>query len=423
MVRKGCGRADKRRSGWAGIFLFLCAGCFGALGANPAPASPSVLTTPSQKPSGTPDLGLAPAKKTGTVAPVPDTGFTVLCYHRFVEKPDTNQAPVTGTSTRKAVLYSLYNLPLEEFEWEMKYLKDHGITPISLEQLKAYWFDGKPLPAKAVLLTFDDGFRSIFEIAYPVLKRYHYPAVLFAYTDFIKWQKGSLRYDDIETMTKHQWTVESHTKSHMHMGKDEENYSPSDFEALLTKELSVPVSFIKDHFGYTSNVLAYPYGDYNDHLVDKTRAMGYQLAFGVCPGPNDRTVPPLKLHRNLILFPVKHPSFEEIFENQVLHLSEMFPGDGQVITDHKPKVSVKIMDSVVPASVDLGLDNRALSYTYDPVTRVLTHRGGQKMGSGGHSLTVTAEDAQGHKYVYSWFFRIKHYKKSVDVKEADLEAH
>ena len=62
-------------------------------------------------------------------------------------------------------------------------------------------------------------------MAYPVLKRYHYPAVLFAYTDFIKWQKGSLRYDDIETMTKHQWTVESHTKSHMHMGKDEENYS------------------------------------------------------------------------------------------------------------------------------------------------------------------------------------------------------
>ena len=260
-------------------------------------------------------------------------------------------------------------------------------------------------------MTFDDGFQSIYEEAYPVVKKYNYPAVLFAYTDFIKWQKGAIRFEEIETMLKNNWTVESHSKSHLHMGKDEEHYAPERFDAILTEELGAPLTFIKEHFNYASNVFAYPYGDYNDDIVAKTSAMGYQLAFGVCPGPNDRTVPPLKLHRNLILFPVKHVSFEEIFGNRVLHLSGMYPGDGQLINDHDPTVKAVIMDNVVPSSVDLGIDSHPASYKYDPSTHLLTHRADKKMTSGGHIMTVRAEDAQGQKYTYSWFFRIKHYKK------------
>ncbi len=406
------------------VFSLWCAGSFGASAITPTPISVLAPTVPAS-PAGV----TAAPKAVGTVtAAAEDEGFTVLCYHRFVGKPDShsgpvsaNQAPVTEKSA-KAALFSLYNLPLEEFRWEMKYLKDHGITPISIEQLKAYWFDGKPLPAKAVLLTFDDGFRSIYEIAYPVVKRYRYPAVLFAYTDFIKWQKGSLRYDDILTMQKDNWTIESHTKSHLHMGKDEENYSAKDFDSLLQEELGTPVSFIKDHFDYTTNVLAYPYGDYNDDIAAKTQAMGYKLAFGVCPGPNDRTVPPLKLHRNLMLYPVKHESFKEIFEYKVLHLSDMFPEDGQWISDHKPAIKVKILDNVVPASVSLGFDSHPADFKYDPATKLLTHLSGEKLSSGGHILTVKAEDAQGQKLTYSWFFRIKHYPKPNPAKEETHEA-
>ena len=74
----------------------------------------------------------------------------------------------------------------------MQFLKDNGIKPVSMDQLKAYWLEGKPLPDKAVLLTFDDGFRSIYEKAYPVVKEFGYPGVLFLYTDFIRGQKGRL---------------------------------------------------------------------------------------------------------------------------------------------------------------------------------------------------------------------------------------
>jgi peptidoglycan/xylan/chitin deacetylase (PgdA/CDA1 family) len=377
------------------------------LGAGWAGAAES-LTPPTltSTPSGPPAVRTAKPQPTGTVLPVPDGGFTVLCYHRFALTP----VPGGGIASR-------YCMPVTEFSWEMRYLKNHGITPISVEQLKAYWFDGKPLPAKSVLLTFDDGFKSIYEIACPVVKRYRYPAILFAYTDFIKWQKGALRYDDIQTMQKNGWSVECHTKSHYNLGLEESKRTPEQFDALLDDELSTSLDFIKDHFNYASGILAYPYGVYDDKVVAKAQSMGISMAFGVSPGPNDRTVPGMKLHRNLILFPVKHPSFEEIFESKVLHLTDMYPGDGQLIDDHLPPLQVKVLDSVVPSTVDLGIDNRPIDYTYDPATRLLTHKAGVKIASGGHILTVKAEDAQGKKYTYSWYFRIKHYKKKAPAKE------
>src|SRR5260221_1331983 len=126
-----------------------------------------------------------------TPDPPKESCFTVLCYHRFVARPETVKKPL-----------SQYRLPVADFRWQLQYLKDQVITLVSMDQLKAYWFEGNPLPAKAVLLTFDDGFRSIYEKAYPVVKEFGYPGVLFLYTDFVRSQSDSMRYSEIEEMGK-----------------------------------------------------------------------------------------------------------------------------------------------------------------------------------------------------------------------------
>ena len=140
--------------GLSWMAVLLCAVNFGAAAApTPTPlpravSAPAALTASS---TASPAV-VSGSAKAGTASSY-DTGFTVLCYHRFLGKPRpdqpaANQAPGKGKPTEKEILYSLYNLPVEEFRWEMKYLKDHGITPISIEQLKAYWFEGKPLPPR-----------------------------------------------------------------------------------------------------------------------------------------------------------------------------------------------------------------------------------------------------------------------------------
>ena len=72
-----------------------------------------------------------------------------------------------------------FDVTLKEFEQHLRLLHEHGVTPISLDQLVTHLRTGLPLPAKPILLTFDDGYGGHYEYAYPLLKKYAYPAVFF----------------------------------------------------------------------------------------------------------------------------------------------------------------------------------------------------------------------------------------------------
>ncbi len=332
-----------------------------------------------------------------TPEPLKDNGFIVLCYHRFVAKPETVKKPL-----------SVYRMPIEEFKWQMQYLKDQGFKPISMDQLKAYWLEGKPLPDKAVLLTFDDGFRSIYEKAYPVVKEFGYPGVLFLYTDFIRGQSDSLRYSEIEEMQKNGFDLESHTKSHLQLGKEAEKRTSANFKSLVKVELNDPITFIQNKFGVSPKILAYSYGVFNEVVLNQAKESGYQLAFTVNPGANDRTVSPLKLRRNLVLNPINHESFKKIFETKVLHLDSFWPGDGELVRDNEPAIRGIIKDDIKPKSIRLQLGDQELPVSYDSKTHQLRYPLKTPLKVGGHMLILEAMDVQGQKRTYSWYFRVKH---------------
>jgi peptidoglycan/xylan/chitin deacetylase (PgdA/CDA1 family) len=345
----------------------------------------------------------------GGPTPVPaETSFTVLCYHRFTAHPEKVTIPL-----------SEYTLPLAEFRWQMQYLKDHGITPISMEQLKDFWFYGTPLPDKPVLLTFDDGFRSIYEVAYPVLQKFKYPGVLFIYTNFIHNEGNSLKYADIKTMRKNGLALESHTKSHLNLGLMDEKTPAAEFKDLLAEELTVPIQFMKEKFDYDTTTLAYAYGVYNEKVLKATQAAGYQLAFTVNPGPNDRTVPPLKLKRDLIMNPTNHETFAAFFEPRVLHLGRFQPGDGEVIKSHRPTFVVEIKDDIDPQTIKFTLGEHLMKFVYNPKTRRLTHRIGANLKAGGHMVTLSAVDRAGQTRTITWYFRVKH--ESFETPEKTME--
>lgn len=337
-----------------------------------------------------------------TAGSLNDSPFVVLCYHRFVSHPEK--------FTEKL---SEYRFPQAEFRWQMQYLKDNGITPISMQQLKDYWFGGKPLPTRPVLLTFDDGFRSLYDVMFPVLQQFKYPGVLFLYTDFIRDQGDSLTLEDIKTMQKYGMELESHTKSHLNLGYVEEKTPAGDFSILLTRELSDPLEYIEKEFNYTPTTLAYPYGVYDNKIVEETQKLNYQLAFTVNPGPNDGTVPPLKLKRDLILNPISHESFAALFATKVLHLAKVQPGDGEFILNHRPLVSMIIQDDIDYKTIKLYIGTASVNYSYNPETHELRHQLKQALKSGGHFIRVEAVDKTGQPRNYTLYFRIKHSRLSL----------
>ncbi len=348
-----------------------------------------------------------------------DESFVVLCYHRFVLKPDE----------RDDWAQAEYQMPVEEFKWQMQYLKDNGFTPISEGQLMDFWFRGKPLPPKPVLITFDDGFRTIYRDAFPIMKSYGYPSIFFIYTKFVengeaalkrranskrkhtvKLGVEALKIEDILTMQDFGMVVESHTANHLNLGLVEEKTPPMDYQKLLEFELSEPLTFVQSNFKRKPELIAYPYGVYDPTILKSTREEGYKLAFTVNPGPNDRTIDPLKLKRELVLYPISHERFARLFTDKVLHMKNLSPGDGDVIDTQKPVVTAQIIDEVVPRSIQLQLGNHLMPVHYDPKTRRLTHRVGAELAQGGHILTLQATDVKGFTRVYNWYFRIKHKK-------------
>ncbi len=137
-----------------------------------------------------------------------ETVIPILAYHNFTKDE--------GSS---------YSINIIEFEKQMNYLATHNYSVISLSELLKGLKNGQ-LPPKPVVITIDDGFKSTFTLAYPLLKKYNFPATLFIYTNFIEKNSNSLTWGEIKEMTENNLEIGSHTLSHCNLlqYKENENY-------------------------------------------------------------------------------------------------------------------------------------------------------------------------------------------------------
>jgi len=102
----------------------------------------------------------------GPVAP--GLAAPILCYHSINDADEPQWDP----------------LPSALFESHLKHLRaNYNVVP--LEMLTASLLEGAPLPPKPVVITFDDGYRDNYEVAFPLLKRYETPATIYVVTDFL----------------------------------------------------------------------------------------------------------------------------------------------------------------------------------------------------------------------------------------------
>ena len=126
------------------------------------------------------------------------TRVAVLGYHNF-----SKDAPVSEMMMRTA-----------DFREQMEYIRKEGLTVISMQEFLEWRFGARDLPAKCVLITLDDGWRSVYTEAYPILKEYKYPFTIFLYTDFMSGRGDSMSPTMIREMMKHGATVGSHSVHH-----------------------------------------------------------------------------------------------------------------------------------------------------------------------------------------------------------------
>ena len=185
------------------------------------------------------------------------------------------------------------------FREQMRYLKANGYRVVSLADFVAFTRLERQLPQRAVVLTFDDGYRAFREHAYPVLKELGFTATLFIYTDWVGTGRGALSWTDLRELAAAGFDIQAHTKSHADLrraaGETEAQYA-----RRMQAELEQPQELFNRHMGRRSQMLAYPYGRWEEGLLPKVKEYGYIAAFSVRRQGNASFVRPLAAHRSQI---------------------------------------------------------------------------------------------------------------------------
>ena len=201
-----------------------------------------------------PTSSAPPVKEVKMVHP---SGIPVLMYHKIGDDKDND-----------AVIRE------DLFREQMKFLKDNGYNPLTMDQLYEYVVNGAAVPEKPVVLTFDDGYADTYSIVYPLMKEYGFAATVFINPGDVGTR---LTWDQIREMHKNGITISNHGFQHIEMGqlseaKQIENITKA--QEALAKEVG-----IKDNPWF-----CYPYGDKNEFTDAATKKAGIKMSMAMKSG-------------------------------------------------------------------------------------------------------------------------------------------
>ena len=156
------------------------------------------------------------------------------------------------------------------FKEQMEYIKRGGYQVISLKTLVELTKTGKISGKKHVVITFDDGFEDNYTHAFPVLKKYGFPATIFTSVVTLG-QEGWLKWHQIFEMEQHGISMESHTLT--------QAYLPSLSEAEARKEIVESKKILEDNLGHRIYFISYPTGGFSEKIKHIVKDAGY---LGAC---------------------------------------------------------------------------------------------------------------------------------------------
>jgi peptidoglycan/xylan/chitin deacetylase (PgdA/CDA1 family) len=193
-----------------------------------------------------------------------DAKVPILLYHRF--------GPMVADSM---------TVTTPVFESHLKYLRENGYTVIPLRQLVNYYLGhGQPPPLKSVVITADDGHKSVYTDMFPLIKKYHIPVTLFIYPSAISNAPYAMTWDQLREMKKSGLVdIESHTYWHPNFKKERRRLSPPAYGRFVDMQLKKSKEKLEKEIGTRVDMLAWPFGLYDEYLKKEAAADGYIAAF------------------------------------------------------------------------------------------------------------------------------------------------
>jgi len=345
----------------------------------------------------------------------------IFCYHRLVDKiryPGTEITPAA-------------------FEAQMKELKDRGITVISLQDLLAWKRGEKNIPPRSAVVTFDDGWKSQYEVAWPIMKKYGYPFTMFIYTEGVR--GGSLgggeaiTWEQLADMRDNGVDIEGHSATHQDLreghtitlisgGKrSRTKVTGPQYEEWMQNEVVGSKQLLEQRLGIKVNCFAVPFGNYNDHVKEIARNSGYEAMFTVYGQPITFTSPMDSIGRYAI-----EANKPKVFEDAVKMIATSSgggtavaevgakdlstqPADGETVRNALPliKANLSAVGAIDPGSVQMRVSGLGVvPASYDPKSGTVSYQVTQRLHEKSCSVIISAK-SQGKKVEAHWTFGIE----------------
>ena len=233
-----------------------------------ATPTPSPTHTPTATPTPTATFTPTPtATATHTPTPTPllptpdgvdrEARVPILMYHH-IEQPEPGA---------DSLRYDLSVSP-QDFEAQLRYLRQEGYESITLNDLALYLTVGKPLPPRPIIITFDDGYTDAYTNAFPLLKRYGFVGTFFLISEPIDANDPNfVSWAEVEEMHAAGMKFEPHSFNHPDMRN--RGFDFVVFQILAPKEA------IEARTGETCRFFAYPLGRYDQFVIDVLRSANF----------------------------------------------------------------------------------------------------------------------------------------------------
>ena len=327
-----------------------------------APEPPPVVEPPAAKPRQVDTKG----------------SVMVLCYHRFEAKPKDGMAITPAM-----------------FESQMAALGENGFTVIKMQDFLAWRRGERSIPEKSCIITIDDGYRSGYDVAWPILKKFNYPFTMFIYTAFVKGGAlaggGSMSWAELTELRDAGVDIQSHTVNHQDLKRKKGKFQAqfASYEEWLKNEIAGSKHQLESRLGISVSVIAYPYGVHSEQIRQAVLDAGYEAGFTTYGQRLTYHSPADQLGRYAV-----ESTRPKVFADalamiggggagegnapasgQLAAVSMVtVPQEGEVIHDPKPvlKANLATLGDVEPGTVEIRVSGLgAVPVKYDPATKLV----------------------------------------------------
>jgi peptidoglycan/xylan/chitin deacetylase (PgdA/CDA1 family) len=410
------------------VFLLAFSGCkkasliSSAQAAAPSPAPPAKARAAASPSATAPAATATPGAKGGKTVVDQTAQVLIFCYHRLVDK-----IHYPGTEIRPA-----------DFEAQMKALQDRGITVIGMQDLLAWRRGEKSIPPRCAVISFDDGWKSQYEVAWPIMKKYGYPFTMFIYTEGVRGGLlgggEAITWEQLADMRDNGVDIEAHTATHQdlregHMvslvapgaKKTRKKLTGPEYEQWVQNEVVGCKQLLEQRLAIKVNCFAVPFGSYNEHVKEIARNAGYEAMFTVYGQPITFTSPLDALGRYAIeankpkvfedamkMIATSSGGAAAVAEVGAANLSTQ-PADGETIRTALPLIKANIsgMEQIDPGSVQMRVSGLGMvPATYDAKTGTVTYQVTQKLREKSCTVILSAK-SEGKKIEAHWTFGIE----------------